>query len=280
MVAHVEVERVSRAELGRLRFNVEYYLRGRPVVVVDAACSWNAFRSWNVDYLSRVLGDRPVTLKSNESGVFDYNRGSTTGGVAAAEMPFSQALALIVSPEGYRHYIQQQSMKLAVPELFPDVRPPYLLDPTKRVSAVNWWFGGQGVKSPLHYDTYDNLLSQVVGRKRVTLFPPDSTDDLYPAVGDNLPHCSRVNVFAPDEAAFPRYASARAARVDVVLEPGNMLFVPSRWWHAAEALDVSASVNVWWTGEEQHPWDALRRGVPKLLSKQGRARLRAVFGKR
>jgi lysine-specific demethylase 8 len=30
------------------------------------------------------------------------------------------------------------------------------------------------------------------------------------------------------------------------LEPGDALYIPAKWWHQVESLDLSASVNSWW----------------------------------
>ena len=38
---------------------------------------------------------------------------------------------------------------------------------------------------------------------------------------------------------------AGVARVEVILNPGDVLFVPHRWWHHVVNLDLAVSVNTW-----------------------------------
>lgn len=45
-------------------------------------------------------------------------------------------------------------------------------------------------------------------------------------------------------AEYPLYASAPF--FDCVLESGEMLYIPVRWWHYVKSLSTSASVNFWW----------------------------------
>ena len=43
------------------------------------------------------------------------------------------------------------------------------------------WVGSRGCHTPLHYDTYGrNLVAQLHGTKRWTLFPPSATELLRP----------------------------------------------------------------------------------------------------
>lgn len=246
------VDRILKNDYGRLQFNLKYYARSRPVVITDGANSWAAFRDWNPDFLRNKLSTKKVFVAHNKEAVFDYNEGAATGLVEVHEMSLENAANMILSKDGDKHYIQMANMKVQFPELLKDIEVrPYLLDASKHVSLVNFWFGGQGCKSPLHFDFEDNFLVQISGRKRVTLFPPTEDDNLYPATGCKLPHCSRVNIFAPEqqiELTFPLYSQAKLRKTQVTLEPGNILFIPRGWWHAVESLDVSISVNFWWSG--------------------------------
>ena len=51
---------------------------------------------------------------------------------------------------------------------------------------------------------------------------------------------SELNFFSPDETLL-KHAAARI----ITLEPGDVLFLPQRWWHYAECLSTSISVNTW-----------------------------------
>ncbi|XP_062519659.1 HSPB1-associated protein 1-like isoform X2 [Corticium candelabrum] len=109
-----------------------------------------------------------------------------------------------------------------------------------------FWLGSSGAHTPCHYDTYGfNLVAQLYGKKRWTLFPPDQSACLYPT---RLPYeessvFSRVNIKQPDLETYPWFANAEP--VEVVLEPGHVLFVPKHWWHFVESLNTSISVNMW-----------------------------------
>lgn len=51
--------------------------------------------------------------------------------------------------------------------------------------------------TPLHTDPYHNLLSQVVGRKHVRLYSPQTTSRLYPFESGFTTNCSQVSNFCP-----------------------------------------------------------------------------------
>ncbi len=90
---------------------------------------------------------------------------------------------------------------------------------------------------------------QVVGKKRVVLFPPSDAPNLY-LVGDK----SRVmDIDDPDYTTFPKFSEVR--RYEAVLEPTEVLFIPSLWFHNVRALEFGVAVNVFWRHLEEEFYD-------------------------
>ncbi|KAI8076908.1 uncharacterized protein BX664DRAFT_389623 [Halteromyces radiatus] len=104
------------------------------------------------------------------------------------------------------------------------------------------WFGPKGTVSPLHQDPYHNLLAQVVGRKYIRLYSPIHSSALYPYEGI-MSNTSQVDIDDPDLESYPRFAEADY--VECILKPGEILYIPPKWWHYVQALDTSFSVSFW-----------------------------------
>ena len=80
--------------------------------------------------------------------------------------------------------------------------------------------GAQGFKP--HHDTHDVLVLQVDGAKHWTIHPP--------AV--ELPLASQ-----PSKDLGPDPVAGRPPEIDVVLEPGDALYLPRGWLHSAQTTD-------------------------------------------
>ncbi len=112
------------------------------------------------------------------------------------------------------------------------------------------WIGNRTIAS-CHYDATNNIACCVVGRRRITLFPPEQIVNLYPGPLDLTPGgpvVSMVDFDHPDLDRHPRFADARVAAQSALLEPGDAVFIPGMWWHHVQALDAfNVLVNYWWS---------------------------------
>jgi len=131
-----------------------------------------------------------------------------------------------------------------MPELFDDiVRPPYCC--TARWCRSRFWFGGPGQNGPLHRDLPENLYAQVVGRKRFVMLDRRLTRMVHRySFLSGVPNYSPVDAERPDLGRHPHFRGAPLMIAD--LEPGDLFYIPSLWWHQARAIDTSVSVNLWW----------------------------------
>ena len=96
----------------------------------------------------------------------------------------------------------------------------------------------------------DNLLVQVCGRKRVTLFSPREATNLYLS-GDKS---SVLDIDTPDLDVYPCFSDA--VHHSCVLEPGDVLFIPALWFHNVVALEWGVAVNVFWKSLDPALYDS------------------------
>lgn len=239
-------EIIVAEELDSIRFRRDFVARNRPVLLRGGARGWPALRNWSHAELTRRCGEARVTLEFSSSGLFDPNTNTGRAAVEFCETTLAEALPILAhAHKSGAYYIRETPL---VGDLFAlrrdlgalPARPRFVRHFSPRI-----WIGSEGAASPLHYDGGDfNLLVHVAGRKQFNMYPPDDTENLYPNRAGRLPHLSLVDPLAPDTVRFPRYALARRSRL--VLEPGDILFVPAWWWHSTLSTSSSISVNFWW----------------------------------
>jgi hypoxia-inducible factor 1-alpha inhibitor (HIF hydroxylase) len=129
----------------------------------------------------------------------------------------------------------------------------------------NVWMGKPGLITHTHYDAQHNFFVQLQGRKRFTLLPPHATAadgsplPVFPCLHPHFGHLAP----APSEHVLPLFepvhdntststSSSLSLPLAYIAElgAGDMLVVPSFWWHHVETLEASVSVNVWSTAPE------------------------------
>ncbi len=208
--------------------------RRQPVVIDDFAASWPALRRWSPERLSQRVGDRVVR-------VFDASFGEPGRNYMRSvdAMPFSRFLDQVLD-QGRDLRMFLYNISRQVPELLDDIEFPDIgLKFSRRF--VFTFFGCRGSTTPLHYDIDMGQVFHTVirGRRRVRLFAPDQSRALY-----RHPFTVRsyVDLDAPDFTAWPALANARGH--ELVLEPGQTLFMPPGWWHEFHYLEPGIGVSL------------------------------------
>lgn len=223
-----------------------------PALLAGGVEAWPA-RRWTVASLADRLGDREVTPVVLREGRFEVD---LAAGVRVEAMRLREYLAHLAAPGAPPYYLRLPLAREL--RALCDEAPVAGYCARAVAKKVNLWVGAAGTSSDIHYDMTHNLVAQVAGRRRVTLFAPEEGPRLYPHTLASLNwHHSRVRLDAPDHGAFPRFRDAR--RVTVALDPGALLFIPKGWWHHFESLEASIAVNCFWVTPRQVPAIALAR---------------------
>ena len=228
-----------------------FYEQNQPVIFRGVLSQSVAVDKWtDLDYLSERVD--PEYVCDVEAGA--YNKGEKLS------ISFDQYVEYIrlwksmykegeVTPEEHLLYLAQNDLPAG---LLADVPIPKVCsDPSfgaGKLYNTMLWMGPAATLSPLHYDPMDNFLMQIVGRKQVVLLSKE-TDSSTLYTGENHGqqyNTSAVDVNSPDLDKFPLFKDTQKKVSSGSLFPGDMLYIPAKWWHSVKSLDYSISVNAWW----------------------------------
>lgn len=236
-------QRVGSAECPSLMdFQSQYMNAQTPVVICGAVDHWPAITKWkDLNYLKSIAGSRTVPVELGKNYV-----GSDWSQKLMTLESFINQFVSDDGPTGKIGYLAQHELFQQVPELAQDITTPdYCCLGDGETLQINAWFGPRGTVSPLHFDPYHNVLVQVVGEKQIRLYAPQDSDKLYAHPEPMLFNTSQVDAEAPDLSCFPKFADGTCWFT--VLKPGQMLYIPPKWWHHVRSLSTSFSVSFWWS---------------------------------
>ena len=230
---------LQRRRLTPEQFYREHFFANRPVVLTGLAEGWPALERWTPDQLGSRFGDVVVEVTHGRESDPRYEANFRDH---VTKVRFGDYVSRVEQGGASNDlYLVARNHVLDVPglrALKEDFAcPDGFLDPaTRQQPYVRLWFGPPGTLTPLHCDDRNILFAQVRGRKQVKLVAPYYYARLY-----NEESCySRVDLEDVDLERFP--AMADVTVLNVVLEPGECLFIPLGWWHWVKALELSISL--------------------------------------
>lgn len=214
-------------------FQANYLSSNTPVILETLMDDWSAKSKWSLQYFKEQYGDLQVP-------VFDqtFSKSGKKYMQASQTMPFRDYLSAIqAGPSNWRLFLF--NLFEHVPALKDDFKVPTIMDGFIKEYPFTF-FGGANSKVALHYDIDKShvFLSQFEGRKRVVLFAPNQSRNLY-----QLPFTvsSHVDINKPDYQKYPALANVQG--YEALLYPGDTLFIPSGYWHYIEYLDAGFSMS-------------------------------------
>lgn len=243
------VARIDRADFDRLYVNP-----GKPLLIRGGLLDAQpASKNWSLLYLSERIGHHSVDVYDNR------NPKHRMGAIMKPDltMTFAEFLETTHQPNSPFRLFLFDLYKLD-PQLKKEFWCPDLFRGALGNIAYTF-FGGCNTDVKIHYDIDYSavLMTQFGGRKRVVLFPPQESIPLY-----RLPFNvhSLVEVSKPDYASFPALDFARG--YDVIMEPGDTLYMPPGFWHYNTYLEPGFAVS--FRRLSPHPSDWVK-GIINLL---------------
>ncbi len=218
----------------------DYYSKHMPAVFTGGFDHWSARHTWCPDYFTERVGNKQVEVQFNRAQDRQYERNSRK---YKQKMRMDEFCSLVVEGgESNDYYLTANNNQESLSELallFEDVGDfgkGYRIPETIKTRS-HLWFGPIGAFTPLHHDLTNNMLVQVYGRKKLTLIPAFQVQNLY-----NDTHVYSATDFPDiDLKRFPKMKNVTP--IEVILYPGEAIFIPIGWWHCVESLDVSISVS-------------------------------------
>nr|XP_027200097.1 tRNA wybutosine-synthesizing protein 5-like [Dermatophagoides pteronyssinus] len=222
----------------------------------------DCLQNWtNNDYFrEKISSNKPVSVHISNSPLLDF----LSKNFSYCVLDFREFLQLCFDESNDRYYYLRSvgnhnvkeiaNLTEQFPEIAQDVKYPEFLNfcknnncPANDECSKRHLFSSvlrissKNLSIWTHYDVMENILLQIIGRKKVILFPPNDSQYLY-LKGDKS---EIIDLEAKDLLEkFPLFSNA--TKYESILESGDCLFIPSMWFHNTKALEYSIGLNFFW----------------------------------
>jgi Cupin-like domain len=234
---HESIEEVYKPS--RKIFLEKYYKLRKPVLMRGVTESWPATKKWNLNFfknlgpsdavqieIGNILQGKTVfdewTLGYYLNHIHERTKGTDPERDASEDVPYLAAFRLFS----------------CYPELKNDVDFSFW---DGMIKYPVGWIGPSGAYSGIHWDIAPNLFAGFLGIKEFRIYSPNQSEFLYQSEKyDKGSFLSLVDGQRPDYNRFPLFKKARPIKVTV--HPGDLLFIPEKWWH--EVLGIGTTISV------------------------------------
>ncbi|CAG9768260.1 unnamed protein product [Ceutorhynchus assimilis] len=276
----------------------DYVSKNFPVLIKGGCNDWAAVKKWNSEYFKEHFSEKDVvvTLTPNgyADGVANYEGQDYFFLPEEKTMKFGNFLkTLQEKKESYVTYIQQQNSNLTqhFSEFMGDVQEEFHWASkafNKKPDAVNFWMGDERAVTSMHKDPYENIYCVIDGHKDFLLIPPvdlpyvpyknypvKKYENVQPGGSFDLesnPQENNIFWIAADPLngnlleIYPDFF-VTARQFHVRVEKGDVLYLPSFWFHHVRQSHKCIAVNYWYDIDYNDPKYCYYRMLASLCDK-------------
>jgi len=125
----------------------------------------------------------------------------------------------------------------------------------KSQKGIQCRFGERGITAANHYDSGRNMIGMITGAKRYILSPPRACPKLglvtskgHSSFRHSMLNYGHINYLNRDDMPHEERewmeAASKAEAVSTVVKSGEVLYIPTSWFHYITSLQKSAQCNV------------------------------------
>ena len=265
-----------------------------PMVFKGLCAHWPLVKAGNesddaaMRYLAQFYQGMPVTayyLAPEHQGRVFYNDTLDGFNYQAGKLDLRQLLTRLQAEALSDNPAGMYMGSTAIEQCLPGFGQDNSFDMAPFSALTNIWLGNR-TRIAAHFDFPHNLACNLVGRRTFTLFPPEQVGNLYTGPMELSPggqDISLVDIDNPDLVRFPKFSQALSAALVAELAPGDVLFIPSMWWHHVRGQEnFNVLLTHWWRdtpGYLGRPNNALQHAMLSLrsLPKAQRLAWKAMF---
>ncbi|KAK5579843.1 hypothetical protein RB653_009531 [Dictyostelium firmibasis] len=264
-------------------FKTHHLDKNTPCIIKGDAINWECINKWkDLNYFLSNHGNRIVPIELGHNKLDSKTKKITTTTtlintdwseklmklkdfIEEYMIPSSKDTDSTNTESSKVAYLAQHGLIEQLPSLLKDFKFPLFLQMTGDAKvheteeegiSPHIWLGTGNTVTPLHFDSYDNFLTQIVGYKYVRLYPQNQSSNLYlKKDGDDgsevkntktaQNNISFVDIEDPDLEKYPLLNIANQHYTEYILGPGDILFMPSGYFHYVRSLSTSLSLSFW-----------------------------------
>lgn len=206
-----------------------------PLVFRKAASQWPAAQKWSKEFFRENYGDTPVTIIDNP-GLVDktvsnkFIKTTFEGYFKEAENDRSK-------------YLRFSRVLDNNPALLKDLDMDWLRKFKSNLSVGDqtFLFIGEGdTKTPMHCALSHTIFIQIKGKKRWVITAPEERFFFDPVAGRFLYYYTNADINNPSDPNYPLVPYTK--KYDIVLDEGDVLWLPSYFWHHVENITPTIGV--------------------------------------